>query len=70
MPATPLLADAIEQAGLLRVEAPSIPCGSASYGALRRVAMLMKVERQTAERHIAKASSRDRFEKKRVGALK
>jgi hypothetical protein len=67
VPATPLLADAIEQAGLLRVEAPSNPMWLRIIRrALRRVAMLMKVERQAAERHIAKASSsRDRFEKKR-----
>ena len=66
LPATPLLADAIEQLGLLRVEAPANPMWLRIVRrALRRVATRMKVQRQAAEPHRSKpVTSHDRFEKK------
>ncbi len=67
MAATPMLADAIERLGQLRVEAPANPMWlRVLRRALRPVAVRTNAERQAAEPPVAKReASRDQFEKKR-----
>jgi hypothetical protein len=67
MPATPLLADAIEQVGQVRVEAPANSMWlRLMRRALQPLAIRMKGKRPAAEGPAAKPeASRDRFEKKR-----
>jgi hypothetical protein len=66
VPATPLLADAIEQLGRLRVEAPANPMWlRIMRRALHPVAVRMKVERAAERNRSNLAEPRDRFDKKR-----